>query len=514
MVPRRNDWEIGARRSSTVRFLKLIQDLRDQFPYNALTAFIVETFANSLDAESTRIDIYVGKDVFKILDNGKGMNEKEFIEYHNLASLSKTRGESIGFAGVGAKIYLDKVYYIITETKRKKYNASTRWAFHGESLEYEKIPVQNRVTHDSGTYVEVKLKDSIDINNITASFVTDVLRQHYNAVLLGHYGEKRITVNNEVLQPFKPDQETIEFKKEINIKIGRNYVTGFLVKSKKEISGSFQGPQIVVHGKTVKSEWFKQYPIDDKFFTGMIFADYLIKILTTSKSDFDKTSNIWKKFYNKVGKVVGSWLDEIGAKPKTPEPSDDLSSLSKEIEKTVNELLKLPKFTEIANKLFQNIMEKDVVIRSEFGEEKGVEQEWGQLIKGQLGSLNKGDDLSTLGPMDEVGILENESGEVSSERIRRRVKSGIKISYIENPENLSEAWIDPSTQTVTINQGHPSWKVAEKLNIKTKSEQVILYHTLRIIFKTLAEEAGVETPQKTIRDLFQSLYERLPGARK
>ena len=138
----------------------------------------------------------------------------------------------------------------------------------------------------------------------------------------------------------------------------------------------------------------------------------------------------------------------------------------------------------------------------------------GQLIKGQLGSLNKGDDLSTLGPMDEVGILENESGEVSSERIRRRVKSGIKISYIENPENLSEAWIDPSTQTVTINQGHPSWKVAEKLNIKTKSEQVILYHTLRIIFKTLAEEAGVETPQKTIRDLFQSLYERLPGARK
>jgi hypothetical protein len=67
---------------------------------------------------------------------------------------------------------------------------------------------------------------------------------------------------------------------------------------------------------------------------------------------------------------------------------------------------------------------------------------------------------------------------------------------------------------VTLNYGHPSWKVAEKLNVEAKSELVTAYHMLRSIFRLLAEEAGVESPDKTIRDLFQSLYERLSGARK
>jgi hypothetical protein len=513
MAPKPESWKIGVRRPSTVHFLKLIQDLRDQFPYNALTAFIVETFANSLDAGSTRIDIFVGKDDFKILDNGKGMNEAEFTDYHNLASLSKTRGESIGFAGVGAKIFLDKVYHIFTETKCKKFHAASLWAFHGESLEYESRPIQNRVPYENGTYVEVKLKDSNDVRDLTILFVKDTLQQHYNAVLQGLYGEKRITVNNEIVKPFTQDPETIEAKKEFIVKIGRNEVKGLLIKSKKEICESFQGPQIIVHGKTIISYWFKQYPTHDELFTGMIFADFLINILTTSKSDFDKTSKLWKQFNNRVGKVVGAWLVEIGAKDKPIEPSDKLSSLSQEIEKTINELLKLPEFTEIANKLFQNLMERNIVKRNDSGEIKGVEQEGSQPTKGSLESTNIGGGLPTFGPNDGVGILENDQGEETVERLRRRVKGGIKISYIEKPDELLEAWVDPSTQTVTINRGHPSWKVAEKLNLDAKSEQVTAYHMLRSIFKVLAEEANVESPDKTIRDLLQSLYERLPGIR-
>jgi len=511
MKLRSDSWKIGDRRISEVHMKKLIWDLRVQFPYNALTAFIVETFANSLDAGSTRIDIFIGKDVFKILDNGKGMNEEEFTEYHNLASLNKTRGEGIGFAGVGAKIFLDKVYHVFTETKCKKQHTATIWAFHGESLVYEKVSVQNRVTYDTGTYVEVKLKDVDDIKDLTIMFVKDTLLRYYNAVLLGYYGEKLITVNNEVLKPFNPNPETIEFKKEFLVKIGKNNVKGFLIKSKSEIIESFQGPQIVVYGKTIIPYWFNQYPNYNKFFTGIFFADFLIKILTTSKSDFDKSSKLWRQF-NKVGKAVGDWLDEIGAKDKLPKPSDDLSSLSHEIEKTVNELLKLPEFTEIANKLFQNIMEKNVVIKSDSGEIKGIELEGGQIGK-DSGSSNKGDGFSTLGPNDNMGVLENEQGETSLEKFRRRVKSGIKISFTERPEILKEAWIDTSTQTVTINQGHPSWKVAEKLNF-AKSEQVTFYHMLRSVFRVLVEEAGVESPDKTIRDLFKSLYERLSSARK
>lgn len=514
MKPRLNGWKIGERRPSTVHFLKLIQTLRDQFPYNALTALIVETFANSLDAASSRIDIFVGNNFFKILDNGKGMDYEEFTDYHNVASLSKKRGEGIGFAGVGAKIFLDRAEYVFTETKDKRFHAATYWAFYGESLQWVPKQVQNLVPYTTGTYVEVKLKKADDRTALTTLFVKETLQQHYNAVLLGHYGEKRITINGEILKPWSPDTEAIEIKKEFIVKVRKFSVKGFLIKSTKEVNEAFQGPQIIVHGKTICPYWFRQYPTYTECFTGMIFADFLIDILTTSKSDFDRTSMLWKLFHSRVGKVVGTWLDEIGAKPKPPEPSDDLSLLSQKIEKTINELLKLPEFTDLANSIFQNILERTIGIRSELGEHKGVEVEGGQTTKGSLEGSKKGEGLSTVGPNDEIGVMENEQGEAPLERLRRRVRGGIKIGYEERPEELLEAWINPETQTITINKGHPSWKVAEGLSVQATSEHVTVYHMLRSVFKLLAEEAGTESPDKTVRDLFLSWYEHFIGDRK
>jgi len=514
MTSRLRDWKIGEKRLSTVHFLKLIQTLRDQFPYNALTALIVETLANSLDARSTRIDIFVGNNYFKILDNGKGMNYEEFTDYHNIASLSKKRGEGIGFAGVGAKIFLDRAEYVITETKKDGFHAATRWAFFRESLEWAPKPVQNLVPFNTGTYVEVKLKEAGDQTALTTLFVKQILQQHYNAILLGHYGEKRITINNEVVEPCSIEPKAIETKKEFAVKVGKFSVEGFLIKSTKEVNEAYQGPQIIVHGKTICPYWFRQYPTYGEYFTGMVFADFLIDILTASKSDFDRSSKLWRQFNNRIGKVLGTWLDEIGAKPKLPKPSDDLSSLSQQIEKTVNEILKLPEFTDIANKIFQNMMERTIGIKSELGEQKGVEVEEGQTIKGSLGGSKHGEGLPTVGPNIEPGVIENEQGEAPLERLRRRVRGGIKIGYEERPEELLEAWIDPQTQTITINQGHPSWKVANGLSVQAESEHVTIYHMLRSIFRVLAEEAGVESPEKTTRDLFLSWYEHFIGDRK
>ena len=42
----------------------------------------------------------------RIVDNGKGMNDREFEEYHDIAATTKTRGKGIGFAGVGVKLSL------------------------------------------------------------------------------------------------------------------------------------------------------------------------------------------------------------------------------------------------------------------------------------------------------------------------------------------------------------------------------------------------------------------------
>jgi len=510
------DWKVGDRRESGVHFLKMIEDLRNQFPYKALNAFLIEAFANSVDAGSTRIDIFIGSDIIKILDNGKGMKYDEFLDYHNLASETKTRGIGIGFAGVGAKIFLDKVYYIITETKSKNFHAATNWAFHGDKLRFIRIPVQNRVTHDTGTYVEAKIKDLNEIKNLTIDNIRSTLQQHYNAILQGHYGEKRITINNELILPFNIDPNNIEEEKEFSIKVGKNNIKGYIIKTKSEINELFRGFQIVVYGKTICTNSFNQYPTYSALFTGMFFADYLIDIVTTPKSDFNRQSPIWKKFNSRVGKDIGDWLDQIGAKIKLPEQSDNLKSLSQQIEKTVNELLKLPEFADIAEKFFQNIIRKNVVIKTDSGEIRGIEQEGGQINKGSLGGANNGEGLTSLGPDDNPSNIEDIKGEIPLERVQRRVRSGIKISYDIRPDQLKEAWIDWSKQTVTINQGHPSWKVAEKLNADTKSGNVTFYHILRSIFRLLAEEAGIDSideRDKLVTDLFKSLYERLPKGR-
>ena len=501
------EWKIGERRFSTVHFLKLIQNLRDQFPYDPLTALVVETFANSLDAGATSIEINFENSNYKIVDNGRGMGEDEFVDYHNVASLTKKRGEGIGFAGVGAKIFLDRAEYIITETRSKNFYGATRWAFYGESLEWEPIQVRNAVPYPTGTYTEVKLKEIEDKQILTEQFVKDILQEHYNAILLGYYGAKKVTVNGRILEAWYPHPNVIEEKQDVTIRIGKHRIRGFLIKSKEDVPEKFQGPHIVVFGKTVMPCWFRQHSTCNERITGLIIADHLINVLTTSKSDFERTSMLWKYFHNRLGNFLARWLEEIGAKPKPTQPPADLSELSHKIEKTINELLKMPEFADLANKIFQNIMQRTIGTQSKDGKYRGIELEGGQIIKGTLGGLGEGKGIDTIGSEEGMGIVESEKGEKPLERIRRRVKGGIRVSYEDQPENLLEGWIDPGTQTITINRGHPSWKVADGLTIQARSEHVRVYHILRTVFTVLTEEAGVESPKEIMRNLFSRWYQ-------
>jgi len=502
------EWSIGVRRPSTISdWKKLIADFRDQFPYDPLTALIVETFANSLDAKGTNVDIYVSEDTYKISDNGKGMTQSEFEEYHNIASLTKRRGEGIGFAGVGAKTFLDRSDYIITETKSRTFHGATKWAFYRGTLEWEPIVPQNRVQHPTGTFVEVKLKETKDIEQLKPQFVRDTLRQYYNAVLLGYYSVRKVTINGENIEAWQVPTSDIEKEKELDVRFGGHRIRGFFVKSKKALPDEFQGPFIVVYGKTVMQWWFKQYPVMSETFTGLILADYLIDILRTSKSDFDRTSMLWKKFHAKIGKLFSDWLDEIGAKPSPPSVSPDVDRLVEELEKSINEILKTPEFTDLANSIFQNITQRIVGIRSMSGTISGTEVEGGQLTSGTIGGRGEGEGIETLGDDEGRGTIEDENGTAPIERVRRRVRGGIKIGLDYQPENLLEGWIDPGRQVITINMGHPAYKVAEGLSIQMRAEHVVVYHILRTVVNTMVEEVGSEEPKEAMAKILSRWYE-------
>jgi hypothetical protein len=502
------DWQIGTRQHSTVSdWKKLIQDFRDQFPYDPLTALIVETFANALDAGATIVEIHVSGDRYQITDNGKGMNLHDFREYHNVASLTKRQGEGIGFAGVGAKIFLDRAEYIITETKSEGFSGSTRWAFYGDSLEWEPIAALNKVGHSTGTYVEVKLRNDEDIGKLAPQSAKEVLQQYYNSALLGFYNVRSVTINEKRIEPWQVSAGDVEKRKDFELKYGGHHVKGFFIKSTKALPEEFQGPFVVVYGKTVMQWWFRQYPLNGDTFHGLISADHLIDILRTSKSDFERTSMIWKKFHGKMGQVLSRWLDEIGAKPTLPSLPTDLEKMSRELEKSINQVLKMPELADLANTIFQNIVQRTVAIQSRASELTGSEMEGKQETTGTLGGLGEGKGVDTSGQEEGKGIVEDESGLSPIERVRRRVRGGIKIGYDKQPENLLEGWIDPGKQAIIINTGHPAWKVAEGLTLQARDERVRVYHILRAVFGTLVEEGGIESPKETLAKLFSCWYD-------
>lgn len=493
----------GGRRPSTVSdWKKLIQDFRDQFPYDPFTALVVETFANALDARATRIDIQVEGNLYRMLDNGSGMSEQDFREYHNVASLTKTRGETIGFAGVGAKIFLDRAECIATETKSRDFYGSTQWAFFGESLEWEPVATANRINYPTGTYVEVKLTNPEDIGKSNPEFIKTLLQRHYNPALLGYYNLRNVTINGTDVEPWKVPENQIDKKKEFDFRYGGHRIRGFLIRSNKPLPEEFQGPFIAVYGKKVTQEWFKQYPVSSENFYGLILADHLIAILRTSKSDFERTSWFWKRFHGKMGRLLSDWLDEIGAKPRPPPIPTDLGRMSREIEKSINDILKMPELVDFANRIFQNMMQRAVAIQSASGEIGGTPTEGAQQTAGTLGGPSEGMGVATAGNDEGRGIAEDDTGLTPIERARRRVRGGVRIGYDEQPTNLLEAWIDPGEPAIIINTGHPAWKAADGLTLQAGDERVRVYHILRSVFTTLAEEGGTEAVKESLAKLF------------
>jgi hypothetical protein len=483
-----SELRIGEIHKTQVNYKKLIQDLREQYPHDPLSTLIIETFANSIDAGATCIAIYIDEDSYKIKDNGKGMTEYEFREYHNIASLTKVKDMGgIGFAGVGAKIYLDRAEYIITESKSQNFNGASKWCFSDSTPQWEVIPTKGLIS-ETGTFVEVKLNPQ-DRGKITKELVIKTLQEHYNAVLLGLYMVKEVTVNGKKIDAWKPQE--IEERCDFDLKIGGHKVKGFFIKAKDQIPEEFQGISIIVFGKTVhKNEWFKQFATPYEKITGAIIADYLKQIVNTSKTQLIKTSMLWKRFHAKVSLEFSRWLEKIGAKLTPPEISPDTNKVIKQLEQSINNvLMNTPELLSLANSIFQNIVKRTTAIKNAAGQSTGKEVEGSQNVSGTLGGPTTGGGVETVGPEEGIGVIESSSGEIKVKKVKRRMRGGIKIGFFEKPDDCNEGWIDPASQTITINTGHPAYKVACGLSIEGGVYHVWVYHLLRAIIKTLSREA-------------------------
>src|SRR5947207_4283071 len=112
-----------------VDLLHLLEDLRDAYPGALEETIVTEIVANSLDSGASHIVIGAdpAQSTFTVIDNGSGMRRRELARYHDIAASTKTRGQGIGFAGVGIKLGLLVCEEVLTETRRASSHVASRW---------------------------------------------------------------------------------------------------------------------------------------------------------------------------------------------------------------------------------------------------------------------------------------------------------------------------------------------------------------------------------------------------
>src|SRR5512134_120498 len=107
----------------------LLEDLRDAYPGALEETILTEIVANSLDSGATglRIEADASQATLTVVDDGSGMVGRELKRYHDIAASTKTRGEGIGFAGVGIKLGLLACDEVLTESRRASSHVATTW---------------------------------------------------------------------------------------------------------------------------------------------------------------------------------------------------------------------------------------------------------------------------------------------------------------------------------------------------------------------------------------------------
>ena len=105
----------------------LLEDLRDAYPDAIEETILSEVVANALDSGATSVRVLTDptEKTVVVVDDGCGMSRRELARYHDLAASTKTRGEGIGFAGVGIKLGLLVAEAVLTETRRGQVHVAT-----------------------------------------------------------------------------------------------------------------------------------------------------------------------------------------------------------------------------------------------------------------------------------------------------------------------------------------------------------------------------------------------------
>ena len=463
---------------SRVNFENLIQDLAEMYPIDILEVVVVELVANSLDAKATRIsiDYDFNNKVLVVQDNGEGMTETQFEEYHDFAAPLKPRGAGIGFAGLGAKISFNLAERVITETRSKSFSKGSLWYLQSKrKLVWEDIEPKN--IQEKGTRVEVHFRSDKKISFKSNSDIVRLLYRHYlplidiNFLILYEHMKiysrnLRFVVNGQVINPVHLEEHFSlnNVRKFFPVRCGKRFGYGIfgLAESEYPISPDLCGVAICTYGKVIKGDLFNQFPgkLGPKLF-GVAEIPELVNFLTTSKTDFVRKGKqrLFEKLYDPIRCQFKDWLISIGIETSEVIDSDEAIELEKELRKIIEDIPELSDF-------FGHRMKKDILKKSDKGEFFSTSQEGADLTFPD-GEGEKGNRPGILDEGEGAGhaIIKNSNGKDRASPIGRKGRQGPKVTFDNRPDRIDLAWVEGNN--IVINSGHPSY-VKARTSQKTR----------------------------------------------
>jgi len=315
----------------------LLEDLRDAYPGAIEETILTEIMANSLDSGATRIvfDADPAERTLTAMDNGSGMQRRELARYHDIASSNKTRGEGIGFAGVGIKLGLLVCNEVLTETRRGKTHAASSWHLSSRHRAPWKWVTPLGLITERGTAVRLTLQNALS-PLLDPGFLEMTLRRHFQPLLdpnfddflSGHYPKSiAIAVNGRGL--VKQHWRAAETA-QLEIRLMRRRkpsALGYLIRDDLPLAEDRRGLAISTYGKVIRRgwDWLGMTPTAPERVAGIIEVPELAACLTLNKGDFIRAGarggtylGFRKAIQEAVGKQLTAWGDSRGSSDEAP----------------------------------------------------------------------------------------------------------------------------------------------------------------------------------------------------
>lgn len=278
----------------------LLEDIRDAYPGSLEETIVTEIVANSLDSGARQVRLVADPTTasLTVVDDGSGMNRRTLARYHDIAASTKSRGEGIGFAGVGIKLSILVAEEVLTETRRGQTHVATTWRLASRQKAPWRWTEPPGLVAVRGTAVRLRLRNPLS-PLLDRGFLEATLQRHFPTlldplfaeILRPHYPDGiRLEVSPNVLQCEAPGGE----RTVLGVRIGRRRkpsLVGYLRRSADPLPDEQAGIAVSTLGKTIKRgwDWLGLAPAEGRSICGVFEVPDLAECLTLNKADFIRT---------------------------------------------------------------------------------------------------------------------------------------------------------------------------------------------------------------------------------